>query len=173
MIHKLLAVDPGLRYPAAAWFVNGVLQKASRVKIKKPDTSEPIAKRCRDIALEIAYWCPEAPTQIIVEWPKVYTAEKSKGDPNNLIGLAGVGACVAGLFPDSSILSPLPRDWTGNVPKAEKGDPWASPRGQRVRDRLSDAEFRSVIPSHDAVDAVGLGLFALGRFERRRVFPRS
>jgi hypothetical protein len=168
----LLACDPGLRNPAAAWFVNGVLQKASRVKVKV-NTKEQIAKRCRDIALAVAYWCPSSPDQIIVEWPQIYTQDKSKGDPNNLVPLAGVGACLVGLFPDSSILSPRPRDWTGNIPKAEDGDPWASPRGKRVWDRLTPAERLTVVPSHDAVDAVGIGLWALGRFERRRVFSRS
>ena|SRR5688500_1924883 len=168
----LLACDPGLRYPAAAWFTDGVLVKASRVKIKV-DTSEQIAKRCRDIGLAIADWCPGLPDALIVEWPQIYTADKSKGDPNNLIGLAGVGACLAGLFPNSSILSPRPREWTGNIPKSETGDPWKSPRGQRVWDRLNATERLAVVPSHDAIDAVGLGLFALGRFTRRRVFSRS
>jgi len=168
----LLAVDPGLRFPAAAWFVDGVLQKASRVKVRV-DTKEVMLKRCRDVALAIAYWCPSVPATICAEYPQIYTAEKSKGDPNNLTPLAGIGGCIAGLFPEARILSPKPRDWTGNVPKNETGDPWKSPRGQRVWDRLSAAERAVVIPSHDAIDSVGLGLWCLGRFERRRVFSRE
>lgn len=168
----LLAVDPGLRYPAAAWFVNGVLHKASRVKVKY-DPKQPILERCRDISLAITDWCPDTPDKIIAEYPQVYTREKSKGDPNNLIPLACIGACLSGLYVGVPIMSPKPREWTGNVPKDEDGDPWKSPRGQRVWDRLSPAERACVIPSHDAVDAVGLGLFCLGRFERRRVFSRS
>lgn len=168
----LLAVDPGLRYPAAAWFVDGVLVKATRVKVKV-DTSEQIAKRCRDVALAIAHWCPESPSSLCVEWPQIYTQDKSKGDPNNLVPLAGVGACLTGLFPDSSILSPKPKDWTGNVPKTDEGDPWDSPRGQRVWERLSPSERLCVVPSHDAIDAVGIGLWALGRFQRRRTYDRS
>lgn len=167
----LLAVDPGLRYPAGALFVSGELIKASRVKLPKgigPKT--PVLERCRAIAFAIHEWSGGAPDILVTEWPQVYTQDKSKGDPNNLIPLAGIGAVLAGFYPSARVLSPRPREWTGNVKKNEDGDPWDSPRGQRVWSRLSVVERKRVIPSHDSVDACGLGLYALGRFERRRVY---
>lgn len=166
----LLAVDPGLRYPAAAVFQGGVLVKASRVKLKGINTKTPILERCRVIALSIVDWAQVTPDIIVSEYPQVYTRDKSKGDPNQLIPLAAIGACLAGLFPSTQIISPKPRDWTGNIPKSEDGDPWASARGRRIWGRLTPAERSCVVPSHDSVDAVGLGLYALGRFERRRVY---
>lgn len=167
----LLAVDPGLSHPAGALFVSGELQKASRIKIPKGiNTKTPILERCRAIALAIAEWSEVTPDQIVVEYPQIYTADKSKGDPNQLVPLAAIGASLAGLFPGVPVASPRPQEWTGGVPKSETGDPWKSPRGQRVWSRLSVEERNRVIPSHDAIDAVGIGLWGLGRFERRRVY---
>lgn len=167
----LLAVDPGLRYPAGALFVGGELVKASRVKIPKGITPKtPVLERCRAIALAITDWAGVIPDVLVTEWPQIYTADKSKGDPNQLVPLAGIGACLSGLYLHARTISPRPREWTGNIKKNEDGDPWDSPRGQRVWSRLSVVERGRVVPSHDAVDAVGLGLFGLGRFERRRVY---
>lgn len=177
----LLAVDPGLLYPAAALFIDGELQAASRVKVPKDVSKLPVAERCRTIAFLIRdwyrdppYWTGRAnvhdPDTLVVEWMKVYTSDKSEGDPNDLLPLTGIDCAVAMLFPQAEVLSPIPREWTGNVPKAKKGDPWKSPRGQRVWSRLSVEERNRVIPSHDAIDAVGIGLWGLGRFERRRVY---
>jgi hypothetical protein len=167
----LLGFDPGLSHPAGALFVSGVLQKASRVKIPKGITTKtPIAERCRAIALAVTDWAGVIPDVLVIEWPQIYTADKSKGNPNQLVPLAAMGACLSGLYLRSKVISPTPREWTGNVKKDEEGDPWASPRGLRVKSRLSDIEFKRVIPSHDAVDAVGLGLYGLGRFNRRRVY---
>lgn len=165
----LLAVDPGLRYPAAALFRDGLLVKASRIQI--PNVKHlPVIERCRAICFAIDRFSGITPDTLVVEYPQVYTQDKSKGNPNQLTPLAAMGGVLAGLYPNSAVMSPLPRDWTGNVPKAEEGDPWKSPRGQRVWDRLSPAERKNVVPSHDAIDAVGLGLWGLGRYERMRVY---
>lgn len=170
----LLAVDPGLLHPAAALFDNGELQKASRVKIPKGITTKtPILERCQAIALAILDYVNVIPDRgdiICTEYPQIYTQDKSKGDPNQLIPLACIGACLSGLCCNAKILSPKPKDWTGNVPKADSGDPWDSPRGQRIFSRLSVDERSRIIVSHDSLDSVGIGLWALGRFDRRRVY---
>lgn len=175
-MERLLAVDPGLRYPAAALFVGGVLVCASRVKVKL-DTKAPMVERCRDIALAVEAWHRKQsvhdPEILVVEFPQIYTADKSKGDPNNLTPLACIDGALAALFKRSKVLSPKPKDWTGNLPKSEDGDPWKSPRGLRVWGRLTPDERKVVVPSHDAIDSVGLGLWALGRFERRRVYDMA
>jgi hypothetical protein len=165
----LLAIDPGLRYPARAFFVDGELVAASRVPIPRGVTTRtPVLERCRAIAIAlIGDYRPEI---VVTEYPQIYTREKSKGDPNKLIPLAAIGACIAGLLPDTKVISPRPNECWGNVKKNEDGDPWESPRGRKIWKRLSVAERGRVIPSHDSIDAVGLGLFGLGRFERRRVY---
>jgi hypothetical protein len=119
-------------------------------------------------------------TAIVYEWPQVYRAARAPGDPNDLLGLVAVAAAVASKLGTINefahraaidIIDPTPADWSQGLPKALTGDPWKSVRGVRVSSRLSPAELALVPKSHDAIDGVGIGLWALGRFEPRRVFP--
>ena len=78
---------------------------------------------------------------------------------------------VAALLPGADVACYTPGEWTRGIPKKTTGSAKTGPRALRILSRLSDAE-RAVVPdSHDALDAVGLGLYRLGRFERRRVLP--
>ncbi len=169
----ILAVDPGLRYPAAALFIDGRLLVASRVKVPGSLTKEPIGERMRRVARLILEWTTHLPHTVVCEYPQVYVTARSKGDPNDLLPLVGIGMHLAGLL-DVPVLCPTPAEWLGgNSPKSTTGDPWTSVRGQCVARRL-DAEERSrVTPSHDAIDAVGIGLWAVGRFERIQVLAGS
>lgn len=160
----VLAVDPGINYPAAAIFRDGRLVIASRVKLPGRLKKLPMGERVREVSLLIEQWVSsqnvarEDVDHVIFECPQIYRASKSKGDPNDLIPLAMVGGYVAGLYSHASVTSPLPREWIGQLPKSTKGDPWCSPRGELVARRLDAAERACVIPSHDAIDAVGIGL---------------
>lgn len=176
---RLLAVDCSLNTPGAALFVDRVLVRAARVRAPKALSSEPIAARCASVARAILRWRVDVGQgsgvvldELVVEWPQIYRAAKSKGDPNDLIGIAGVAAALAALC-GCPTRSPTPAEWIGQVPKATSGDPWSSPRGARVRARLMGNEIACIEVNHDAIDAVGLGLWALGRFERVRKFPGS
>lgn len=171
-----LAVDPGIRYPAAAIFDGSKrLFAASRVKLPASLSRAPMGERCREVGRLIAVWVSEHVDVnliggLVIEYPQVYTASKSKGDPNDLLPLVGVGIAVATIFHETQVKSPTPREWIGQVPKDETGDPWLSARGQKIRRRLTQEEIDCIVVSHDALDAVGLGLWALGRLERVRVF---
>lgn len=174
----LLALDPGIRYPACAIFVDGKLVTASRVKLPGKLAKLPMGERVREVSLLIEAWVSgqgfnrEQIDDVVLECPQVYRVGKSKGDPNDLIPLALVGGYVAGIYVHASVTSPLPREWLGgNTPKASKGDPWESPRGARAARALSDIERSRIVPSHDALDAACIGLWRLGRFERVRVLP--
>lgn len=172
----LLAVDPGLIHPAAALFEDGVLVRASRVKVPAKLSKLDLGQRCLEVANLINSWLgsdlelPTAhPTELVIEWPKVYRGNKSKGDPADLFGLVGVGMCLAGVLqvPTTAV---QPWQWIGNLPKTTKGNPLTSIRGQRIWSRLSEVEKQAVVLSHDAIDAVGIGLWKLGRLERRQSF---
>ncbi len=183
MTGDLLAVDPSIRSPGAALFRSGLLIAAERVKV---DASANLSRgeRCARVASAIIRWAiayNAEPRTLVYEWPQWYAASKSKGDPNDLAGLVGVGAEIGGqlsiaLVPRNICLvrvTPTPSEWIGQLPKSTKGDPWDSPRGARIKSRLTAAEFACVVPSHDSVDAIGLGLWSLGRLERKRVFSGS
>ena len=169
----LLAVDPGMRFPAAAVFLNGRLTDASRVKVPGALAKLPVGERCRQVVTLVCAWASARmregyPSHVVVEHPQVYSRRRSKGDPNDLLPLAMINGGVAMYF-RAPVISPTPSEWIGGIPKAAMGDPWASPRGRLLQSRLSELERATIVSTHDALDAVGIGLWALGRLGR--VFP--
>jgi hypothetical protein len=173
----IVAVDPSVRSPGAAVIDHrGILVAATAFKIDTPFSDEDRGTRARHVARVIFAWyrgCDFRPRELtaVYEWPQIYRASKSKGDPNDLVALAAVGTLVAEMINADRDLSPKPAEWIGNLPKVTKGDPWKSPRAMRIASRLSPAERARVPDSHDAIDAVGLALFAAGRLDQRRVLP--
>lgn len=183
MAKEHLAVDPGLNAPACARFVGGVLVRAEPVRVPRAYSKLDMIDRCRKVAELINGWYLEQremglgarmlDVHLVVERPQIYRASKSKGDPNDLPPMVGIDAALATLM-GCPVTSYLPREWVGGTSKVETGDAWMSPRGQRVWSRLSEAERQAVVVvTHDVVDSVGLGLFHLGRFTPRQVYPGS
>jgi len=175
----LLGLDPSLSSSGVALFYNGVLLAAARITCRTAITDHNIGVRCLAMADRIRDWCPGA-DRIVWEWPQIYGVGKSKSDPNKLLGLVAIGTAVAARFQaaryaqgrEMSITTPTPREWTGGLPKSTKpGEALTSQRGRRVLSKLSEEERLLVPDQHDVVDAVGLGLWALDRFEPVRVFP--
>lgn len=169
----LLALDPGILHPACALFADRELVAASRVKLPGKLKKLPMGERVRHIGNLIYDWVTEyvqTVDRIAYEVPQIYRREKSKGDPNDLIPLALVAGFLSGRFPESAVSGLKPREWCGQLPKVTKGDPWTSPRGELVARRLQPAERASIVSSHDALDAVGIGLHDLERL-RVRVLP--
>jgi hypothetical protein len=179
----LLAVDPSLRSTGAALFSDGRLIGVARLRGLDPGAD--ITHRCRAMARDVDAWVElqltmAQPQVIALEWPQIYRAAKSKGDHNDLLGLAGVCAAVAALYPSAEVRSYLPADWepAPKVSPARKArglgpidsEAFSSPRGVRIMSRLAEAERALVPQSHDAVDAVGIGLHHLGRLAPRRVY---
>jgi hypothetical protein len=181
---ELFALDPSLVKPGAALFRGGKLVAAERVKIDADLKSLPFGERCMRVAESLMRWGMGHnmnPRTLVYELPQFYDsrAGKSKGNPNDLRGLIATANAMAGMLSfamaarDISlvVLAVEPDEWAGQVPKATTGDPWASPRGVRIKSRLSDDEVTTILPSHDALDAVGIGLHTIGRFAPVRVFP--
>ena len=165
----LLAVDPGLLHPAAAAFRNGELVAASRVKVPGRLASLDRGERVRQIVDLIAAWyaalAPCAPVAVVGEFPKAYTRDKSKNSADQLFPLAAMSTGVAIRFGVESI-TPLPSEWIGQISKDDRApadQAWLSPRGKLIKACLREHEIPRVVLSHDAVDAVGLGLWGLGR----------
>ena len=161
----LLAVDPGIRACGIAMFVGGTLQDADLVKSAAP-VGDPTPTRCAAMAeavLERAWgwWYVES---LVVEWPQVYRAGRAKrgADPNDLLLLAGVCGALATTSKVNALAAFLPREWKGTLSKEIAC--------ARVLARLS-AEERGVVDLlglpkssiHHVLDAVGIGLHAVGR----------
>lgn len=169
----LVAFDPGLLHPAVAVFDRGVLVGASRVRLPGSLKKEDDGERARVIAeLTFAYVVERTrgavPSTLVVERPKVYPVGRSEGDPADLIAITLVAGAVIGRLsgPGLAALAPIPSDWIGAIPKAKTGDPRKSPRGSLIMRRLTPSELALVELSHDAFDACGLGMHALGRLAK-------
>lgn len=174
----LLALDPSINSSGLALFRRGELLATARVKRTRDGVT--LGERAVRMSEEICAWVSHvraSPTCFVYEWPQIYPDETEK-NPNDLIGLSAVGNGVALALRTAAaarnecleIVAPLPREWTGGLPKTKSGDPWESPRGGRIKTRLRPEEIVRVKAQHDVLDGVGLGLWALGRFERVRVF---
>jgi len=100
---------------------------------------------------------------IAVEWPQVYT--KSKGDNNDLLPLAGVDTALYALLQPDELHTFLPNEWKGQLPK--------SVCHERIKTRLSADELNTIQKTrksllHNVLDAAGIGLYALCRFDKIR-----
>lgn len=191
----LIALDPGLNSPGIALFGDRDLIEATRFNTSAY-ASPRDGERWLNVARTLAGWAlsrlktlqPELLT-IVFERPQVYTREKSKGDPNHLVSIAGVASCFVGImsvYGPVAVDSPHPGEWVGQLKKTChvctknlkkcpecKGSAWNTPRGRRIRSRLSEAELALVPDQNDALDAVGLGLWVIGRLQPRSVFSNG
>lgn len=196
---SVLAFDPGLNNPAAALFRRGRLVAASRIRPQAAWRGFDVGERCRLIARAVHDWACEVGLDmnamvkayenelegyraeakllrqesgivaLVIEWPQIYVRGRSKGDPNDLLPLAGVAMCLAGRL-DVEVVTYKPAQWIGQCPKSETGNALESPRGRLVWRNLDPGERETVIVSHDAIDAVGIGLAFLGRLSMR-IYP--
>lgn len=110
---------------------------------------------------------------LVVEWPQFYGGRAARGDANDLLPLAALDGALAASFSGATVIAVRPHQWKGSVPKP------ASARGKyiiryRVQVRLSEEERRRITwptagkLSWDVADAIGIGLWHLGRFDRKR-----
>ncbi len=175
----LVAVDPSIRRSGVAVFstpdeLPPRLEFAATVKATKDELKLNYLERSVAMARAVwqavpepgRHWC----TKLVVEWPQIYAREegKSKGNPNLLTPLAGVCSALGALFSEVTVLTPvMPADWKRQMTKPVVIE--------RVKARLSDAERHNIPPrlAHDGYEAIGIGLWALGRWERKRVFSRG
>lgn len=162
----ILAIDPGIRGCGAAVFDGTALHWAGYVRNTATTGNGPF--ECASMADAVAReLVTHTVTRLVLEWPQIYRAGKGKGDPNDLLCLAGVDAALAGWFraPGTHV---RPRAWKGTI----DGDKLI----KRIKMRVTPAERLCVVlpcPSleHNVWDAIGLGLWAVGRLTRTRIYP--
>lgn len=152
----LLSIDPGVHRAAVAWFHAGELARTWYLEVEE-DTG--------------LHTLPPAPLNVLIEMPRVYKASQQKGDPNDVVALARVvGRLQEHYLREGKVVHLVePRAWKGTLKKATMTE--------RIRGRLSAAELRRVARAakgleHNILDAVGIGLHALGRLSPRKVVPR-
>jgi hypothetical protein len=176
----LLSVDPSVNSPGVAIFnATGELKFCDRIRTKR-NAAWSVGMTWFEVAKQIVAWADKRVPHwkglgitVVYERPQVYTWAKAKGDPNDLIGLAGIGSAVVGLLNPVDVLSPTPAEWIGQIAKDTKGNALESPRARFILGNLSEQEKLLVPAQHDTVDAVGIGMWALGRLKPRRVYSNG
>ncbi len=194
----LLSIDPSTTTIGCALFEitrgTGALLHATSIKLGPALEGEDPIQRWLQAARAVENWLyalhvgeVDVVTELVFERMQFYSTVKSKGDPNKLAAVLGVASVLAGRFSlrnASRMFTYLPAEWTGQISKvcptckgkAKKkcksceGSAWKTPRGRRIRGRLTPAELALVPDQNDAIDAVGIGLKHVGRLEINRVY---
>lgn len=163
----LISLDPGLREAGLAVFTGGLLTSAFLVR--NPNTKDRGGKAWVDMGREVDIILGEAASTetslftFVSEIPQVYREGKSANvSPDDLTNLTGVVGCVIGFLDPSEVKTYVPAEWKGQVPKKI--------HNKRIIAALSSTEVAALdavkCPAslkHNVVDAIGVGLFELGR----------
>ena len=110
------------------------------------------------VAHVVEHWPEDAPGSWVVEWPKLYSHKRK--EHQDIQTLLDVGHQIEALL-GRPARKYAPSTWKGNVPKP--------PHHKRLRRELANEAYqdgRLRDNNHDTWDAVGIGLFHLGRTGR-------
>ena len=150
----LVSLDPGLRGCGVAWWAeDGSLLFVDYLR-------NPVKKGDGPGAWMGYGGChirDTDPDYFISEVPQVYRAGASKGDPDDLIQLAGVVGVFSSIFRATTHFGVKPREWKGQVPK--------DVHHARLVKTLTPEEMAMVEASappslrHNVLDAVGIGRY--------------
>lgn len=160
-----ISIDPGIRGSGVAvWSNTGRLIAAQFVgPMKVHEHSHDLLASVTPIVQVALAQCPPEGAAIVIEKPKVYDTKHQKGDQRDIIDLAVfVGALTSALdITARRIRHVEPWQWKGQVPKTITM--------RRAIETLDALELAQVaLPENkkkqlDVWDAVGIGLWSLGR----------
>ena len=155
----VLAIDPGLKCLGWALFCEGKLIACG---VSRSKNNRHLGKCAQDHINNLLNLGIKPEVSVLLERPKIYTLTKQKGDQNDLIAIAIVGAIVSGALSMYPVEEVFPDGWKGQMPK--------DVCHRRIDRRLTDEETRvkETLPKaktvrHNGLDAIGIGLFGVGR----------
>lgn len=150
---RLLAIDPGVKHLGVAEFRAGRLAGCDLVQAGKRSIFEAL----HDFAEKLG------PVDILaIEKPQVYRL--SKGDPNDLIDVARVVGAAEYLWRASELREYRPHTWKGNA-KKEAVEGWICKRLDSTETLRADRDMEYGRLNHNIWDAIGIGMYALGRLK--------
>lgn len=168
-MEMLIGFDPGLREAGLAVFEGNKLTRATLVRSPEKEKRGPEAWLAMAKAVADELHLDFLNTQsrrltLVVEHQQVYQQKFWKGDPDDLLQLAGVNGAVCKSIWADRYIHTLPRQWKGTVKK----EVWT----KRIESKLTPEEIQNLVPCpaslrHNLLDGVGLGLWYLGRLGKR------
>jgi hypothetical protein len=168
----MLTIDPGVHHYAIAQWRDGRLVSAEYID------EEPLDHGALLLHLRAA-----SQDLVIVEMPKVYDAQFQKGDQRDIrdLALAAGGLVVAARFANGipgehvPVETIEPREWKGTVDKkvmlARIWDKLANEEKEGVQLTMTKIEQgvrAGKGPGADVLDAIGIGLWHVGRLNKGR-----
>lgn len=153
----LLAIDPSLRGTGWALFVDTNLAHCGVIGGPKQISNIEAVRAIYEEALRT--W-GSGPDEVVLEFPRIYPKGRGEGDNvdgNDLLWVAAVAGALCTLGPSSTY---YPSDWKGQSKKEKT---------LRIVLQACNPAERAVIESvqgakrHNAVDAVGIGMYHLKR----------
>ena len=157
-------MDPGLRGCGVAEFDGFDLKRAAYVK-NPVETGRGYTAHS-SMGTAVGLWRGLSLKNALIEHPRVYPGSaQQKGDLNDLLDVVAVGAAIAAHTPN--VVTVFPADWKGNVPK--------DVMTERIRRALTDEERARIekCPAslmHNVLDAIGIGLWKLGRINKKGIY---
>lgn len=172
-MNGVLSIDPGLHACGAAIFDtaasnnliwSGLIKNKVAAHLNNPTYYSTLWRGMADSVDEKLYSMFGREEQyhidqMALELPQVYVASRSKGDPNDLIALAGLVGALAHWF-RGTVFTYSPHAWKHTVPKKIMN--------ARILKRLSHEEQGKIEKApeglmHNVLDGIGLGLWHLKR----------
>jgi len=165
MIDYLLSIDPSVRATGCALWKDGQLVDVAIIRTQA--TQPTLAPATwRYITHQMHLWVGvRAPSLMASERPVHHKGSGRKSDPETLLALAMLVGALATSYPCHTQLK-TKAQWAGTAPKEIVC--------QRVLARLTPAEAQTLHDTyngpphllHNVLDAVGVGLHALGRMRK-------
>ena len=146
----LVAIDPGVKNLAWAQFEGGALSLCGLSQKDHPTAHARAVKRL----------CGLCPDVLVLE----QMTPRDIPNAADLIAVSHTGAYVAGALRPVVLLYPTAQEWKGSVPKRIHHPRLAAKLTPAERAVVAEAAVR--VPAsllHNVWDAVGLGLWGLGR----------
>ena len=156
MTAHLVSLDPGLRGCGVAWWnVYGELRHVAYIRNPEKTGDGPRAWTGYE---RVCLW-DKRTDYFISEVPQVYRAGASKGDPDDLLQLAGVVGVFSALMSADVRIGVKPREWKGQVPKDVHHKRLLKELNYLETTMIEEAAPPSL--RHNVLDAVGIGLWWL------------
>lgn len=158
MSTHLVAIDPGLRHCGVALFVVHEAPRAALVRNSELEARGPLThlRMAEAVSKQLRAWgVPFASMRLAIEFPRIYPqSDQQKGDLNDIVELGGVVSAIVSWLAVEDVQVLYPQDWKAQVPK------------KLMTERIKKRAAWCASKDHNVLDAVGIGLFALGEMPR-------